>query len=290
MTAPLAAQHGVGLGISGAGHGQLVAGDRTRLSQVLVNLVSNGIKYNHRGGTVEITLGAEPDRAAIAIRDTGVGLRPDQIAHLYQPFNRLGAEYSGVEGTGLGLVIAHQLVDAMGGTIEVQSTPGQGSVFTVRLPRHSLAERGPSAPAAEPRAGPGLRKRPFLVLYVEDNPVNAELMRQLVSQLDGYRIEIADDGEAGLESARRLQPDLMLLDLNLPVLGGAEVLARLLEDPSLAHIPCVAVSANAMAADIQGALDAGFAEYITKPFSIARVTALLDRYRAAAPAGAARSS
>jgi hypothetical protein len=286
LTESLAQHHGIRMRVVGEDGGHQVVGDRARLRQALVNLLGNAVKFNRPQGSVEVGVAADAGRVAIAIRDTGVGLAPAQIAELFQPFNRLDAERSGVPGTGLGLVIARQLVQAMGGTITVQGSPGQGSVFTVTLPQAGAAHARPAlAAAARHDAAP----RPFLVLYVEDNPVNAELMRQVVAQHAGFRLEIATDGEAGLDAARTMHPDLVLLDMNLPLLDGAEVLRRLLDDPSLAHIPCVAVSANAMASDIQRALDAGFADYITKPFTIERVTTLLESFRAPALAGAAAS-
>jgi hypothetical protein len=284
LTAALAAHHGVSLRIAGHEDGLRALGDRKRLSQVLVNLLTNAVKYNRRGGQVDVRIGADAGGVSIAVRDTGSGLRPDQIAELFQPFNRLGAERGGVEGTGLGLVIARDLVQAMEGTLQVHSAPGLGSEFTVRL-RPVAAAPVASEPLAAAGAAPGpAPARPTLVLYVEDNPVNAELMRAIVAQREGFRLEIATDGEAGLQAVRHLRPDLVLLDMNLPLLDGAQVLQHMRADPALASIPCVAVSANAMATDIQRALDAGFADYITKPFPMGRVLALLDQLRQPAAA------
>jgi hypothetical protein len=285
LTAALAAHHGVALHITGHEDGQQGLGDRKRLSQVLVNLLSNAVKYNCRGGRVDVRVGADAGGVSIAVRDTGPGLRPEQVAELFQPFNRLGAERSGVEGTGLGLLIARDLVQAMAGTLQVHSAPGQGSEFTIRL-RPAAAAAVASEPVAAAAPGPA-PARPTLLLYVEDNPVNAELMCAIVAQREGFRLEIATDGEAGLQAARRLRPDLVLLDMNLPLLDGTQLLQQLRADPVLASIPCVAISANAMATDIQHALDAGFTDYITKPFEVSRVLALLDQLRRPAQAGPA---
>jgi CheY-like chemotaxis protein/anti-sigma regulatory factor (Ser/Thr protein kinase) len=246
-----------------------------------MNLLSNAVKYNRQGGSVEIDLNSDADHVAIAVRDTGRGLSREEVGQLFQPFNRLGAELRGIEGTGLGLVISKKLVEAMGGSLEAQSTPGVGSVFTVRLQR---AENNPTnhAPEALPvnvrERGPGARS--FVVLYVEDIPINVELMRAALALRQQVRIEIAVDGPSGLEMTRRLRPDLVLLDMGLPGMDGPAVLAQLRADPDLARIPCVAVSANAMDTDVKAALDAGFIDYIVKPFPLPRLLALLDRMMA----------
>ncbi len=260
---------------------QAALGDRTRLRQVLMNLLSNAVKYNRHGGTVEIDVSGDADHIAVAVRDRGQGLSPEQLGQLFQPFNRLGAELRGIEGTGLGLVIAKQLVEAMGGSLEAGSTVGVGSVFTLRLQRaeDSHANHLPDAPPINVREDDS-GARTFVVLYVEDNPVNLELMRAALALRHQVRIEVAADGQAGLEMVRRLRPDLVLLDMGLPVMDGPTVFAHLRADPDLARIPCVAVSANAMDADVKQALEAGFTDYIIKPFALPRLLALVDRMMA----------
>jgi len=242
VVAPLAAARPIALHAPSRGEGQSVLGDPTRLRQVVMNLLSNAVKYNREGGSIEIDWRGDGDRVAIAVSDTGHGLTPDQVGQLFQPFNRLGAELRGIEGTGLGLVIAKQLVEAMGGSLEARSTPGAGSVFTLRLQR---AESGEANPAPEPTAvrarKAGLGARPFVVLYVEDNPVNVELMRAALALRGQLKVEVATDGQAGLEMARTLRPDLVLLDMDLPVMDGLTVLRHLRADPALARVPCAAV-------------------------------------------------
>ncbi len=291
-----------------------VIGDRTRLRQVLVNLLTNAIKYNHEGGSVEIERTFEAGRLAIMVRDTGVGMTPEQVDGLFQPFNRLGAERGQVDGIGLGLVIARHLAEQMQGTLSVASQPGRGSVFTLRLPMSADAARledsnsavadgavasltrttqtastgligaeGESVSnaaqdffASQPRS---VQPRPVKVLYIEDNRLNATLMRHAIARRPGVTLEVAKDGEAGLAAARRSLPDLLLLDMGLPLMSGAQVLEQLRADPLLAGILCVAISANAMPADIQRALDAGCSDYIIKPYSIDRVLDWVDRLR-----------
>lgn len=284
--------------------GLSVIGDRTRLRQVLVNLLTNGIKYNREGGSVEIEQSVDAGQLAIAVRDTGQGLTSVQVDALFQPFNRLGAERGHIEGVGLGLVIAKHLAEQMQGSLAVDTRVGQGSVFTLRLPLStgaSKVDRG-SDPAGAAHGGEGLADanmaggvsagsidaddsphpgavRRFTVLYIEDNRLNAALMRHAMAQRQGVTLELAVDGQAGLEAARRLIPDLLLLDMGLPLISGPLVLEQLRADPVLAEIPCVAISANAMQADIQRALDAGCCDYITKPYSIDRVLDWVDRLR-----------
>lgn len=281
LVAPWAAASAIALHAPSRKEAQAALGDRTRLRQVLMNLLSNAVKYNRHGGSVEIDLKGDADHITVAVRDRGQGLSAVQLRQLFEPFNRLGAELRGIEGTGLGLVIAKQLVEAMGGSLEAESTVGVGSVFTLRLPR---AEDGH---ASHPAGASPIHVRQddsgahtFVVLYVEDNPVNVELMRAALALRHRVRIEVAVDGQAGLEMARRLRPDLVLLDMGLPTMDGATVLAHLRADPHLAGIPCVAVSANAMDTDVKQALEAGFADYIVKPFALPRVLALLDRMMA----------
>jgi len=263
QAAALAAQRSVRLGQAYGPPGLRVRADRIRLAQLLDQLLSNAVKYNRDGGSVETGIAHEGTQVTIAIRDTGLGLNPEQLAKLFQPFERLGAEDTAIEGTGLGLIVARRLAEAMQGRLDVQSTPGVGSVFTLRLPAADTAAEAP-----------------FVVLYVEDNEVNVELMRCALAELDGVVLEVASDGEAGVEQARRLKPDLVLLDMNLPRLDGLGVRARLHDDPALAAIPCVAVSANAMADDMRQAFDAGFVDYLAKPVDIDRLLAVVSGLRA----------
>ncbi|NDG41134.1 MAG: PAS domain-containing sensor histidine kinase [Betaproteobacteria bacterium] len=270
----------ISLPCSDVAAGLVVLADRTRLRQVLLNLLSNAVKYNREGGSIAVALTCQGAELSIAISDNGSGLLPEQLATLFQPFNRLGAEASQTEGTGLGLVITRQLVEAMGGRLAARSSAGLGSVFTVCLP----VAPGTGVPVgAEVATGTDQHNDVMLpllrVLYVEDNRVLAEMMRQFFRRMDGVELEIAGDGEAGIQAARRRRPDLLLLDINLPRLNGFEVLALVRADPDLASVRCVAVSAIAMDSDVERALSAGFDDYITKPFSLGTIRQLVDKLR-----------
>jgi PAS domain S-box-containing protein len=258
-------------------------GDPNRLRQVLMNLLSNAIKYNRVGGRVTVRLHCDANSIHAAIEDTGPGLTPEQVAALFQPFNRLGAERSGAEGTGLGLVIARLLMQAMGGDIAVTSEAGAGSSFRLSLPRHvaGLASQDDAAtrvPAVgtsgEAPAGPGARR--FKVLYVEDNAANLQLMQHVFSLLPQAALATASDAALGLAAALRERPDLVLIDLGLPGIDGYELLRRLRAEPTLAGVRCAAVTADAMPADAERVRRAGFDDYIIKPFE---VQALLARLR-----------
>ena len=239
-------------------------GDRIRLRQVLLNLLSNAIKYNRPGGTAELRATAGEEHVVISVADTGRGLSPEQRLHLFEPFNRLGIEREGIEGTGIGLAIVKTLVGRMGGTIDVESEPGKGSTFAVKLQRADVPESAEAAPApdAAEQAEPLDRAR---LLYIEDNPINVMLMEEIISSRPGLAIVSEPTGERGVARARKMRPDLVLVDMQLPDFDGFEVLRRLRAAPETAGIPCLAVSANAMPEDIARALEAGFAEYWTKP-------------------------
>jgi signal transduction histidine kinase len=276
----LAAKHQVTLQQRRGPGNYLVRADHTRLRQVLVNLLTNAVKYNRAGGRVEVVLSPSPGGVQVAVTDSGQGMTPAQLAALYQPFNRLGAEASGVEGTGLGLVIAKQLVEAMHGRLEARSVHGAGSTFTLTLPAaESVAVRlhGPSSPArpaAVSRPTTALRR----VLYVEDNPVNQILMREMLRLHPGVELEMDADGPSALARAAQWRPHLVLLDLDLPGMSGFEVLRHLRADPITAGIPCVAVSAFAFGPEIQDALDQGCIAYLTKPFEMAQLYDVIGRH------------
>ncbi|MBC7735390.1 MAG: PAS domain S-box protein, partial [Bacteriovorax sp.] len=256
-----------------------VNADPTRVKQVLVNLLSNAIKYNRVGGTVEVTCGVVADeRTRISFRDTGEGLSPEKIAQLFQPFNRLGQESGAEQGTGIGLVVCKRLVELMGGEIGVESTVGVGSVFWIEL-NTTVAESGASGniemapvPPAPTQAGEALRT----VLCVEDNPANLMLIERLIARRSDIRLLSAKNGSHGIEIARTAQPDAILMDINLPGISGIRALQILSQDPATAHIPVIAVSANAMAHDIEKGLEAGFFRYLTKPIKVNEFMDTLD--------------
>jgi PAS domain S-box-containing protein len=272
LVAPLAAQRGVRL--ESQGNKALAWADRRRTLQVALNLLSNAIKYNHEGGEVRVRTAVRGDHAILEVQDSGRGLEPEEVAHLFEPFNRLHAAQSEVEGTGIGLVIVKALVERMHGSVEVESRIGEGTRVRVRLPASD-------ADAAEPDTHPGPLQtvdHPLLhgsLLYIEDNPVNVTLLEEIVRSLPAIRFAAELSGLAGVQRAQSWRPDLILLDMQLPDIDGAQVLSRLKDAPGTASIPCIAVSANAMPEDIERALALGFTDYWTKPIDVARVRAAL---------------
>jgi len=255
-----------------------VDADRTRLKQVLINLLSNAIKYNQPNGTVVVGVDRARERTRVSVKDTGAGLPPDMLMQLFQPFNRLGQERNSEEGTGIGLVMSKRLVELMGGEIGVESTVGLGSVFWFEL--NSAAAPQLAADKAEPAAKPQAQVRhgaPLrTLLYVEDNPANLMLIEQLVARRPDMRLLSARDGNLGIQLARANQPEVILMDINLPGISGIEALRILREDPATAHIPVVALSANAMPRDIEKGLEAGFFRYLTKPIKVNEFMQTLD--------------
>ncbi|MDZ5650321.1 MHYT domain-containing protein [Nitrospirillum sp. BR 11828] len=245
-----------------------VLADRTRLVQVISNLISNAIKYNRPGGTVRITLdaAAAPDRVALSVGDTGNGIATDRLGDLFQPFNRLGQEYGDIPGTGIGLTITRRLLDAMNGTIEVASVPGEGSTFTLTLPAALDMTAEPALPGADGIPLPHAGKR--TIVYVEDNPSNIELMRDLMETVPGTKLLVAADPVTGLDLALAHRPDVIVLDINLPGMSGFDVLARLRDHEETRAIPVLALSANALPREIEKGLRAGFRRYLTKPLNV----------------------
>jgi CheY-like chemotaxis protein/HPt (histidine-containing phosphotransfer) domain-containing protein len=241
------------------------------LKQILINLLSNAIKYNAARGTVVVDYTvSDPDRVRISIKDTGVGLPPEKLALLFQPFNRLGREAGGEEGTGIGLVVTKRLVELMGGAIGVDSTVGTGSVFWIELASAvapQFVDEGGEAVAEPPQhVPPGARRR--TLLCVEDNPANLKLVEELIARRPELRLVTAVNGTLGIERARADRPEMILMDVNLPDISGIEAMKFLREDPRTAHIPIVALSANAMPRDIEKGLEAGFFRYLTKPIKV----------------------
>jgi signal transduction histidine kinase/ActR/RegA family two-component response regulator len=249
----------------------VVDADRTRLKQVIINLLSNALKYNRPGGQVAVECSTStPGRVRISISDTGEGLPPEKVAQLFESFNRLGQEASAEEGTGIGLVVSKRLVELMGGIIGVESTVGVGSVFWIELTALAApaADLAPPAPAATAPLSVLTGARLRTVLYVEDNPANLTLVEQLLDRCSDIRFISARNAPLGIQIARASQPDVILMDINLPGLSGLDALKILREDPVTAHIPVVALSANAIPRDIGKGLDAGFFRYLTKPIKV----------------------
>ncbi len=253
-----------------------VTGDPTRVKQILTNLLSNAVKYNIDGGRIHVATGESRHEGSIdiTVTDTGMGMTGDQLAQLFQPFNRLGRERSALEGTGIGLVISQRLAELMGGALRARSTAGEGSSFILTLPRAELPQP-PSAHVA-PVASTAGDYHQRIVHYVEDNETNVEVMRGVLSRRPQVRLDISITGLDGLAAIRRTRPDLVLLDMHLPDIDGLELLRHLKADPATANIPVVAVSADALAAQIDMALRAGAQQYLTKPISVSELLAVVD--------------
>ena len=276
LVEPLAAQHRVRLQLHEA-QGETLA-DPTRLRQVLINLLSNAIKYNRPQGEVSVTARSGGEFVTLLVHDTGRGLNAEQLSHLFEPFNRLGIESEGIEGAGIGLVIVKGLTQAMGGSISVTSTPGEGTQFQIVLPAAKLPAAAGSAQAIQASPVPARQAivavgaqataRKGQVLYIEDNEVNVLLVEQLVLGLEGLEIACEPDGTQGVQRALQLRPDLILVDMQLPDFDGFEVLRRLREHSETAQTMCIALSANAMPQDISRAMSVGFQDYWTKPIDV----------------------
>jgi len=260
-----------------------VHADPTRLRQVVLNLLSNAVKYNRPGGVVNVSLRVEAEWVRVLVTDTGLGMTQDQLSHLYEPFNRLGRERGAVEGAGIGLALTRQLLRLMQGDIHIDSRLGAGTCASVSLPRVEPVPRAPERPL--PQAAPAAPRG--TVLYVEDNDVNALLVEQILARWVDLRFVRAHDGESGLALARSLQPDLLLLDMQLPDIEGEEVLRRVKADASTCRLRVVALSASAMPEEVARASQLGADEYWTKPLSVDRfladVARLMDEAAANAP-------
>ncbi len=249
--------------------------DRMRLKQVLLNLLSNAVKYNRDGGAIAVAIERRGELIDIAVRDTGIGMSAVQIEQLFEPFNRLGHEGAAIQGSGIGLSIARTMVDQMGGQLLVASAPGQGSAFNVLLPvvESTLAD----SVAGEAESVLTLRADVAgAVLYVEDNATNVEVLRQLLSMRPNITLFTAENGARGLVLAAVCQPDLILLDMRLPDIDGLSLLQKLRSQRETASIPCVGLSANALASDIEHALRAGLVDYWTKPLQGESMLRALD--------------
>lgn len=260
-----------------------VRADAVRLQQVLVNLLSNAIKYNRQGGSVRLTAHIVGCEVGLEVSDTGVGLSDAQVSHLFEPFNRLGAENTAVEGSGIGLVIVQRLLQLMDGRLEVSSRLGVGTRMTCWLPLASLVpievpsgEETPahSAPADE---GPSQQVSPVSVLYVEDNEVNVALVSSVLAMRPQCRLEVARSGGEAIRLAQRARPDLLLLDMHLGDMSGLELASLLDRDSQTEGITRVALSADAMPEVIREAQARGFREYITKPIDVSAFLAVIDR-------------
>jgi PAS domain S-box-containing protein len=273
LVAPLASErnvtaHADTTGIADDAH---VSADSNRLKQVLLNLLSNAIKYNRADGQVQISfLTTAAGRVRVRIADTGIGIQADQLPKLFEPFERLGAEQTEIEGTGLGLSLSKALVEAMGGTIEVESEPGNGTTFLIELaaaqrPDAGPDERRPDEHLQELESAPGERRR---ILYIEDNLSNLTLVEQILERYPAIELISAMQGTLGLDLARQHQPDLIILDLDLPDISGMDVLKRLKGEQITIDIPVVILTADASKTQTEHAHLLGASDYLTKPLDV----------------------
>jgi signal transduction histidine kinase/CheY-like chemotaxis protein len=278
MVAAEASERGISIStelVEGIG---TVLGDATRVRQILLNLLSNAVKYNVDGGFIQVACRMRgTDTAEIQVTDTGIGMSQAQHAELFKPFNRLGQEHSSRQGTGIGLVISRSLAELMGGTLEAHPAPGRGTTFTLTLPTAgSTTTVVPPASAVPGSPGVAGRYGERVVHYIEDNETNVEVMRGVLAQRPQLRMEVSGTGAEGLAAVRGSQPDMVLLDMQLPDMTGLELLRRLKNDPAVAAIPVIAVSADAVPRNIEAALEAGAIRYLTKPVNVPGLLAVLD--------------
>ena len=280
MLEPEAQQRGISMTFPRFDSPIFVAADRTRLKQVVINLLSNAIKYNKEAGRVVVAYSANAlERTRVSVTDTGAGLSPEKLEQLFQPFNRLGQEaVGGVAGTGIGLVVTKRLVELMEGVLGVESTTGEGSRFwfelmSIAAPQlASESDHPPKFDEVQVSTGAPV----FTLLYVEDNQANMKLVEQIIARRPDLQLLTAVNGLLGVEAARKAQPAVILMDINLPGISGIRAMEILREDPTTAHIPVVALSANANPRDIEICLAKGFFRYLTKPIKIKEFTDTLN--------------
>jgi len=290
LVQPLAAKRDIDVsadmsGLASDGH---VYADRQRLKQVLLNLLSNAIKYNKDGGEVTVSFArTDAERIRIIVADTGIGIPPDRFSGVFEPFERLGAETSDVQGTGLGLALSRRIVEAMGGSISFESQIGQGTTFTVEF----ACVEAPSDAAATTRNGEAINgvieapgAKPHRILYIEDNLSNLTLVTHILERQVAVDLVPAMQGTLGIELAREHQPDLIILDLHLPDMPGDQVLRRLKADPVTSSIPVIVLSADAGKRQATRLMDAGAAEYLTKPLDVPLFLNAVAEQLAAGPA------
>ncbi|MEO6407648.1 MAG: CHASE domain-containing protein [Burkholderiaceae bacterium] len=275
MIVASAEQRGILLRVELAPGTSTVLGDATRIKQILINLLSNAVKYNHEQGQIHITSRLRgADLVDIVVSDTGLGMTPDQLTDLFQPFNRLGRERSALEGTGIGLVVSLRLAELMGGSLEARSQPGEGSWFTLSLP--CVIDPDTVRSDLDALAPPAARYHRRSVLYVEDNETNVEVMRGVLAQRPQIVLEVSMNGLDALAAVRQRRPDLILLDMHLPDISGLELLRHLKSNAETSDIPIVVVSADALGDQVDEAIEAGATGYVTKPVNVGELLAAVD--------------
>lgn len=277
MMEPLALERHIQLTFNHISNPLFVHADRTRLKQIIINLLSNAIKYNQVNGTVIVNCtictkctDCAPGHTRMSIKDSGIGMSPEKLEQLYQPFNRLGQEGSTVVGTGIGLVVTRRLVELMKGSLGVASTVGVGTTFWCDFISATAPDHESSDASIKKDITPSIAHsiQQSHLLYIEDNPANMKLVEQLITRRPDIELLTAINGTIGVELARTAQPTVILMDINLPGISGIDALKILLKDPVTAHIPVIALSANAMPRDIELGIAAGFFDYLTKPIRV----------------------
>lgn len=274
---PLAAERDIEIVVPGDGpeDGSHALADRQRLKQILLNLLSNAVKYNRRGGEIHIAWATSMNRVEIEVADTGSGIAPEKVHRLFTAFDRLGVSDEQEQGTGLGLALSKRLVEAMRGDLNAHSEVGRGSRFTIGLRVVAAPEELHDAEVPiEVEAWRPDRKR--IILYIEDNGANVKLIERIFERRPDITLKTVTQGRHGLDLAREILPDLVLLDLNLPDINGDEVLLRLRQDPATSSLPVVLLSADATPRQIDRLMEAGAAAYITKPIDVAKLLNTID--------------
>ena len=252
----------------------LLLGDSTRVKQILTNLLSNAVKYNTDQGRIHITSRQTGDQIEITVVDTGLGMTPEQLRDLFQPFNRLGRERTQLEGTGIGLVISQRLAELMGGSLVARSHAGEGSAFVLSLPAAIDPDTVRSDLDGLNEAPPQYQRR--VIHYVEDNETNVEVMRGVLAQRPQVELTVSITGLDGLAAIRAARPHVVLLDMHLPDIDGLELLRHLKADPRMRDIPVVVVSADAVGDQVDEAMRAGAVHYLTKPVSVSQLLRVID--------------
>jgi len=282
LLSTLAAERNIELAHHGVA-GAVVRADLIRFKQVLLNLLSNAIKYNRDGGKVTLDIqSTDNDTLCIRVSDTGPGIAPERMPELFQPFNRLNAEKSSIEGTGIGLTLTRQIVEMMGGTVNVESEQGVGSTFSIELPIESLPSRiegsgDSSARTINKHAAQNIDESLHTLLYIEDNPANLKLVAKILGERKHIHLITAHTPELGIDLARIKKPELILLDINMPGMSGYDVMEVFKADPELKTIPVIAITANAMPQDIERGIAAGFTDYLTKPLNVQHFQETIDK-------------
>jgi CheY-like chemotaxis protein len=278
---PLAKEAGIALVINDCRDIQVLS-DQQRLTQVLLNLMSNAVKYNSERGTVTVECVVHDDRVRLNVTDTGPGMSQEMMDRLFVAFERLDADAKGIQGTGLGLAHSKSLIEAIGGTVGVQSVPGVGSTFWIDVPMTDV----PRALAPEQSARTSSTTLTLLdttVLYIEDNVANIHLIDRLLSNRASVHLVTSLQGGQGVKMAQQLRPALILLDVHLPDLHGYDVLQLLRGDPRTKDIPVVVLSADATDWQTQHFLEGGANDYLSKPFDLQQLLAMLDEYLGMVP-------